>query len=148
MASRARVLVDTGPLVAFLRSSEASHEWVKEQFAELPAPFYTCEPVLAEALFLLSRHHDGPRRFFELMATGLLQVEFSIQAEQASLAKLISKYRELPMSLADACLLRMAEQHEGSVVFTLDRHFRVYRKNGRQILPVLMPEQRSSPGVP
>ena len=140
MASRARVLVDTGPLVAFLRSTEAVHDWVKAQFVELPAPFYTCEPVLAETLFLLSRYHDGPKRFFELMATGLLQIEFAVQAEQASLAKLISKYRELPMSLADACLVRMAEQHEGSIVFTLDRHFRVYRKNGRQIVPVIMPE--------
>ncbi|MEO6751840.1 MAG: PIN domain-containing protein [Chthoniobacteraceae bacterium] len=131
--------MDTGPLVAFLTQTEALHDWVASKFAELPAPFVTCEPVLAETFFLLSRLPDGPRRFFDLLGSGLLEIEMSVLAEQAALGKLIHKYKDLPMSLADACLVRLAELHPKASVFTLDTHFRVYRKHGRQQIPVMMP---------
>lgn len=133
------VLVDTGPLVAFLREAEANHEWAVERFGELPAPFLTCEPVLAETFFLVSRQPDGPRRFFELLDSGLLKIEFSVLSEREALWKLIHKYKDLPMSLADACLVRLAELNPRASVFTLDAHFRLYRKNGRQPIPVVMP---------
>lgn len=133
------ILVDTGPLVAFLRESEAAHPWAAAQFKELPAPFMTCEPVLAETFFLVSRHSGGPRRFFDLLGSGLLEVNFSMTTEREALWKLIHKYEDLPMSLADACLVRLAELNPGASVFTLDTHFRVYRKNGRQQIPVIMP---------
>ena len=109
------------------------------QFKELAAPFLTCEPVLAETAFLLSRYGVSSRSFFELLASGLLEVNFSVVAEHQALAKLSAKYKDLPMSLADACLVRMAEQHATATVFTLDTHFRVYRKNGRQAIPILTP---------
>ena len=99
----------------------------------------TCEPVLAETFFLLSRLPDGPRRFFDLLGSGLLEIELSVFGEQEALWKLIRKYEDLPMSLADACLVRLAELHPKASVFTLDTHFRVYRKHGRQQIPVIMP---------
>ncbi len=89
--------------------------------------------------FLLSRHPEGSRRFSELLASGLLIVDFSVFAEQKPLAALVHKYRDVPMSLADACLVRMAELNAEAAVFTLDAHFRIYRKSGRQILPVIAP---------
>jgi len=135
----AGVLVDSGPLVAFLRAAEADHAWAAEKFAELPAPFLTCEPALAETLFLVSRQPEGPRRFFDLLGSGLLEVEFSVIREREALGKLSHKYQDLPMSLADACLVRLAEKHAGAAVFTLDAHFRIYRKHGRQQIPVIMP---------
>ena len=137
--SSSRIIVDTGPLVAFLTETKAVHGWVASKFAELPAPFVTCEPVLAETFFLLSRLPDGPRRFFDLLGSGLLEIEMSVLAEQEALGKLIHKYKDLPMSLADACLVRLAELHPKASVFTLDTHFRVYRKHGRQQIPVIMP---------
>ena len=133
------VIVDTGPLVAFLREAEASHAWAAAKFAELPAPFLTSEPVLAETFFLVSRQPDGPRRFFDLLGSGVLEVDFSVIGERDALWKLIHKYEDLPMSLADASLVRLAELHPGASVFTLDSHFRVYRKHGRQQIPVIMP---------
>jgi uncharacterized protein len=133
------VLVDTGPLVAFLRETEANHEWAAAKFKELPAPYLTCEPVLAEAFFLVSRHPGGVRRFFDLLGSGLLAVDFSVLREREALGKLIHKYEDLPMSLADACLVRLAELNPGASVFTLDKHFRLYRKNLRQQIPVVMP---------
>ncbi len=131
--------MDTGPLVALIRPDDVHHVWATAQFAKLSAPFFTCEPVLVETYFLLSRQSNGGRLFFELLASGLLQIEFSVIEEQSALAKLVHKYRDLPMSLADACLVRMAEQHPGTVILTVDSHFRIYRKNGRQAIDAIMP---------
>ena len=133
------ILVDTGPLVAFLREAESTHAWVSARFDELPAPFITCEPVLAETFFLISRAPGGSRHFFDLLGSGLLAVDFSVLDEGEALRKLVRKYEDLPMSLADACLVRLAEIHPQASVFTLDHHFRIYRKNGRQRIPVIMP---------
>jgi len=139
VSSRFEILVDTGPLVAYLREREAAHAWVAERFEELPAPFLTCEPVLAETFFLVSRQPGGARRFFDLLGSGLLEVDFSLMAEREALWKLIRKYEDLPMSLADASLVRLAEIHPEASVFTLDSHFAVYRKNGRQQISTIAP---------
>jgi predicted nucleic acid-binding protein len=135
------IIVDTGPLVAMLVETDLHHDWAVECLRELPAPFLTCEPVLAETFYLVSRLHNGPRRFFELIGSGLLKSEFNVLAERAALQKLIYKYIDLPMSLADACLVRIAEEIQDAVVFTIDSDFRTYRKNGRQMIPLIMPER-------
>ena len=137
-----RVIVDAGPLVAFLVEEDAHHEWAATQFKVLPPPFLTCEPVLTEAFYLTHRLRDGGRRFFDLLTSGLLVVQFELMAECRVLAPLVRKYADLPMSLADACLVRMAEVNVNAVVFTVDGHFRLYRKHGRQVIPTIMP-----PGV-
>ena len=71
-----------------------------------------------------------------------LEYEFE-PVEITAIAKLIVRYKNIPMSLADACLVRMAEQYPDSIVMTLDSDFKVYRKNGRQVIPTIMPEQES-----
>jgi predicted nucleic acid-binding protein len=133
------VIVDTGPLVALLVEREPRHQWAVEQFKLLPAPFLVCEPVLTEAFHLLGHARGGIGRFFELITRGLLAVDFDLMDEAGALERLMRKYEDLPMSLADACLVRMAERRPASRVFTLDRHFRVYRKFGRQPIPTVMP---------
>ena len=137
--SKGGIIVDTGPLVAMLSVDEAPHRWVIERLRDLPAPFLTCEPVLAETFFLVSKLPQGVGRFFALLGSELLTTDFKVLEHHTALQKLIQKYSDLPMSLADACLVRLAELHAGSTVFTLDAHFRVYRKNGRQHIPVIMP---------
>ena len=134
-----RIIVDTGPLVAFLAEKEKHHAWAGERFEQLPAPFLSCEAVLTETFFLISRLPDAPRRFFELLASGLIETDFSMLAEREALWDLMHKYRDLPMSLADACLVRLAESHPGAEVFTLDSHFKVYRTHGRRKLPLIIP---------
>lgn len=134
-----RVIVDAGPLVAFLDEREAHHAWAVEQFQSLTPPLLTCEPVLTETFHLVSRLRHGGPRFFDLLATGVLSVDFELMAEQEALARLVDKYSDLPMSLADACLVRMAEANANSSVFTLDHHFRIYRKHGRRLIPTIMP---------
>jgi len=128
--SSAVALVDTGVLVALLNRKEEHPAWAVEKSRTLPAPFLTCEPVLTETYFLVSTLPGGALRFFQLLQSGMLEVDFSVIAEREPLGKLIRKYEDLPMSLADACLVRLAELHPAASVLTLDSHFRVYRKHG------------------
>ena len=137
--AEAQIIIDTGPLVAFLVKQEVHHQWVIQQFQSLPAPFLTCEAVLTEAFFLVRKLPHGPAKFFALLNSGLLNVDFSLIAESAALEKLVHRYANVPMSLADACLVRLAKLHPHSIVFTLDNDFRIYRRDGRQPIALLMP---------
>jgi predicted nucleic acid-binding protein len=65
-----------------------------------------------------------------------------VASQAKSLANLLTKYANVPISLADACLVRMSELHENSVVFTFDRDFKLYRRHGRQVIPTLMPPEQ------
>ena len=138
--SRAAVLLDTGPLVSFLAAGLTHNLWVCEQWKHLRPPLLTCEPVLTEAAFLLKRAGREADDLFELLEREVIQVGLQVQERQADLRALLRRYRDRPMSLADACLVRMAELHAGSRVFTLDEDFRTYRRHGNKVIPVLMPE--------
>lgn len=135
------VIVDTGPLVAFLVQREPRHQWVVEKFKLLPAPFFTCEPVLTEAFHLLGKVPQGAQKLFDLLERGLLTINFKLMDEVVALERLIRKYHDVPMSLADASLVRMAELYPTAVLFTLDGHFKIYRKHGRQPIKVLSPNE-------
>jgi uncharacterized protein len=133
------VLVDTGPIVAFLNSRDRYHEWSKENFAEIEAPVLSCEAVLSEACFLLRNARGGSEAVLKLVDRGLLRLPFHLEAETGPIRRLLSRYSNVPMSLADACLVRMSEQISDSVLLTLDRDFKVYRKHGRNVIPTRMP---------
>jgi predicted nucleic acid-binding protein len=133
--------MDTGPLVAGLNRQDRFHLWAKARLGELEPPISTCEPVLAEACFLLRGTAGGAAAVLKLVERGVLQVTFQVSPHTTSLATLMTKYANLPMSLADACLVRMTELDESSVVMTLDCDFLVYRRHGRQAIPVLMPPE-------
>lgn len=137
--SSAVTLVDTRVLVALLNRKEQHHAWAVERSPSLPPPFLTCEAGLTETYFLLSPLPGGAKRFFEFLSSGMLEIDLLLIAEHEALWKLVHKYEDLPMSLADACLVRLAELHPAASVLTLDAHFRIYRKHGRQQIPVIMP---------
>ena len=136
---RSRVLVDTGPLVAFLNRRDRRHAWARTQLAEIQPPLLTCEAVLSEACFLVRNLEGGAVAVMKLVSSGAVTVPFQLDGEIGSVAKLLRKYSDVPMSLADACLVRMAEQVADSSVLTLDTDFRVYRKHGRQVIPTILP---------
>lgn len=137
-----RAIVDTGPLVAFLDRAEQHHAWVVERIDELQAPLLVCEPVLAEAMHLLTSFPRAQYALFELLENGALRIAFRIDEHVAALRKLHQKYRDRPMSLADACVVRMAEIHDQYAVLTLDSDFIVYRKHGREPLTLLFPAHK------
>ena len=132
-------IVDTGPLVAFLDKAERHHGWTVEQVRALDAPLLTCEPVLAEAMFLLSDLPKAQEALFDLLANGAVRIAFQVGEHVAPLRALHRKYRDRPISLADACVVRMAELFERHMVFTLDSDFSVYRRNGREPLDLIFP---------
>ncbi len=134
------VLIDTGPLVAALRRRDAHHAWARAHFEAATEPFATCEAVISESLFLLERARDGKEALCGLIERGIVVVRYSFDDELTETLRLIRRYNDTPMSFADACLVRMAEKSDGAVVFTTDSDFRTYRKNGRQVIPLIIPE--------
>jgi hypothetical protein len=78
----------------------------------------------------------------DLVAAGTLAVEFALMSELAAVRRLVARYRDRPMSLADACLVRLAELFDDAEVITLDRDFSIYRKHGRQTVPLISPGAR------
>ena len=136
-----RAIVDTGPLVAYLDRAEHHHPWVAAQIEQLDVPLLVCEPVLAEAMHLLARFSRGQDALFALLQNGALKIAFRIEDHVPSLLKLHRKYRDRPMSLADACIVRMAELYQRHAVLTLDADFMIYRKDGRDPLPLIYPSQ-------
>ena len=133
------IIVDTGPLVAFLNRSDRYHNWTKQQWEQVRPPLLTCEAVLAETCFLMRHLPGGSQAVLELVNRGVIQSTFNLEQEVQTLMKLIKRYADVPMSLADACLVRMTEQHTQSRVLTLDQDFRIYRKHSRQVIPLLIP---------
>ena len=105
----------------------------------LEAPLVTCEPVLAEASYLVRKLAGGPEAVLDLVARGVLHVRLHVDAELFALRTLLARYRSVPMSLADACLVRMSEVNARAEVFTLDRAFLVYRRSGRLRIPLIAP---------
>jgi predicted nucleic acid-binding protein len=132
-------IVDTGPLVAFFDRAERHHRWAAERVEELEAPLLVCEPVLTETAYLLARYPRAQDALFALLRNGALSLAFRIDEHVDALRNLLRRYRDTPMSLADACVVRMAEIHERHAVLTLDSDFSVYRKHGRVPLALIHP---------
>lgn len=134
------VILDTGPLVALLDRRDKYHEWAKARLGELRPPLLTCASVLSEAIFLLRNVPRGAPAVLELLRRQVATVAFRLNEEVTRVSKLLTRYANIPMSLADACLVRMSEQHAEGVVLTLDSDFRIYRKHGRQAVPHIIPD--------
>jgi predicted nucleic acid-binding protein len=134
-----RIVVDTGPLVALLNGRDRHHDWVRQVLDTVEPPVFTCEAVISEACFLLSRIRNGQDAVFELLSKEILKVDFRLTSEVDAVRALMRKFQSIPMSFADACLVRMSELEPSSRLLTLDGDFRVYRRNRRQAIPTVMP---------
>ena len=134
-----KIIIDTGPIVAFLNKNDSYHNWAKNQFSLMSPPFISCEAVISEACFLLRKFPQGPQNIMELVERNLLILPFDLQVETKTIKKLMIKYQNIPMSLADACLVRLCEQISDSVICSLDSDFNIYRKNKRDRIPLIIP---------
>jgi uncharacterized protein len=133
------VLLDTGPLVAYLYPRDAYHDWAVEQFSTLDMPFITCEPVITEACFLIARNRMSPTHVLETVERGVVQVNLRLTEEVAALSVAVTRYGNVPMSLADACLVRLAEM-TGLRICTLDADFTIYRTQRGRTLDLIAPD--------
>jgi predicted nucleic acid-binding protein len=134
-----KILLDSGPLVGFVSETDQHHRWALEIWNRLYDPLSTCEAVLSEAIFLL--HSDGVAidSLLELFERDLVKIDFNVSAHRPDIWELLRKYADQPMSLADACLVRMAELNDNCQIFTTDKDFQVYRRKGRGVIPLLAP---------
>lgn len=135
-----RVLLDTGPLVAAIDRRDRFHNWVAAELTGIASPLLTCEAVLSEALFLLRNVYGAQESLISLVNTGAIHIPFRLDEEFVRIGELLTRYQSVPMSLADACLVRMSEQYSGSSVLTMDSDFLIYRKNRNDMIPVIMPQ--------
>lgn len=135
-----RVLADTGPLVAYFNRRDRWHRWVTEQMAALHPPLITCEPVLTEACFLIQKSGGKPTELVAWLTRGVLEIGVNVESDAVEIARLMNRYRDTPMSLADACLVRLTERIPDCRLFTLDSDFAHYRRSGRHAIPLLTPE--------
>ncbi len=131
------VIVDAGFLVALLFRRDRHHRWAAAQLPHLTRPWKTCEAALSEAFFLLGE--AGGPALASLLRRRAVIPAFDLNAELERVLKFIEKYADVPMSLADACLVRMTEIAADAVILTTDRDFRIYRRHGRQVVPCLTP---------
>ncbi len=133
------IIIDTGPLVALLNRRERHHEWVVEKLRDISVPLVTCEAVVSESFYLLGQTGHGRSRLAELLKTQAVRVVFQFAENLSPVCDLITKYANVPISFADACLVRMCETNSRSTVFTLDRDFLIYRQSSGEEIPVLIP---------
>jgi uncharacterized protein len=136
---KSRIIIDTGPLVALLNRRDQAHSWVLAQMQDMQPPFITCEAVLAEASYLVSDMPGARLALIDMLKENFLQMGLQVKEHADAIATMIERYTNVPMSLADACLVRLAELHPKSPVFTLDSDFSIYRKNGRQVIAQISP---------
>ena len=134
------IIIDTGPLVALLNKRDTHHAWAISQFSLLAPPFVTCEAVLSEACFLLRNYQNGSKNILELVERGLIILPFRLEIESKAIIQLLDKYKNIPMSLADGCLVRLSEQISDSIICTLDTDFKIYKRNKREMIPLIIPD--------
>ncbi|UXE63310.1 MAG: PIN domain-containing protein [Woronichinia naegeliana WA131] len=134
---RKNIVIDTGVLVAYLNRREQWHDWAKIQLAQIQSPLLTCEAVIVETCFLLKNCYGAKDLIFALIKSGNLVIIFSLEKEISQIEFLMKRYENVPMSLADACLVRMSELILGSCILTLDSDFQIYRKNNDQVIDLI-----------
>ena len=131
------VLVDASYLVALLSDRDEHHAWATAQASGLALPWHTCEAALSEAFYLLGRR--GFASLTALFNRNAVVVGFDLLSHLNPVLTLMQKYANVPMSLADACLVRMTELAADPLLLTTDHDFRIYRRHGRQVVPCVLP---------
>lgn len=133
------VITDAGIFVALIDKKDRWHEWADQAAEKLLPPFVTCEAAITEASYLLRNVSNGQQQLLSLIEKGLVQIDFSLSVEIVAIRQLMRKYADVPMDFADACLVKMSETTQNSIVFTLDSDFWVYRKNGKEPISLIIP---------
>jgi predicted nucleic acid-binding protein len=131
------VIADSSFLAALVLRRERHHAWALAEAGRHVDPWQTCESALSEAFYLVGPH--GGAALAGLLGRGVVQVLSLFPQEQDAVLALMRKFADVPMSFADACLVRLTELLPEPVVLTTDSDFRVYRRHGRQVVPCALP---------
>jgi len=132
-------ILDAGPLIAALNRNDNHHQWARATIGRLSPPFHSCPEAMAEAAAMTAQ----PAAIVEMIHAGEIVLAFDLAEQTASVLALLNKYADREMDLADACIVRMTELVRDCRVVTLDRaDFSVYRRNGRDLIPIIAPPAR------
>jgi predicted nucleic acid-binding protein len=131
-------IADTGYLVALVRKDDQHHPWATSLAGQLDLPLITCEAVLSETAF----HLGSSAYVLAMLQRGAIRVAFDCTSHLQRLHDLAERYADRSPDLADLCLIRMSELHPLHAVLTVDDDFRVYRRNRREAIPLLIPPKR------
>lgn len=132
------VLLDTGCIVALLDRSEHHHRQCVEVVGALQAPLFTCEAVIAESCHLLRNLQGAAAQVLENVKRGSFLLPYRLEENSARITELITRFSNIPMSLADACLVDMAGLHGTGRILTLDRDFEIYRWGRNRVFDPLL----------
>jgi predicted nucleic acid-binding protein len=133
-------ILDAGPLIAALNRNDRHHRWARDTISRLGSPFHSCPEAMAEAAAMTGQ----PAAIVEMIQAGEIVLAFSLADHAASVLALLRKYSDCHMDLADACIVRMTEVVRECRVVTLDREdFSIYRRNGRELIPLVAPPGRN-----
>lgn len=130
-------IADTGFLVAFAARRDEFFPWAHALAERIHEPLLTCEAVLAETAF----HLQSSALVLRMLETGLVRLAFDIVSHRPELAGLAKRYADRAPDLADLCLIRMSELNPKHPVITVDGDFRIYRRNRREVIPLIMPPE-------
>ncbi len=131
-----KAIADTGFIYAFVSSDDKHHHWALRVAHELSEPALTCEAVLAETAY----HLRSVQVVLELIAAGLISPRFDLRSNVTHLQELAHRYADRHPDLADLCIVRMSELFPDRTVLTTDeKDFRVYRRNRRDVIPLICP---------
>ena len=134
---KVKKIADAGLIIAALDERDAHHGWAARLLSRESPPWLVCEPVLAE----IAASVGTPEPVLEMLQAGDLELAFDLDENRAGVLSLVRKYRDQEIDLADACVVRMSELYEDSVVYTVDRKdFIAYRRHGRRSVRCIFPD--------
>ncbi|PZV12955.1 MAG: pilus assembly protein [Pseudanabaena sp.] len=135
-----QIILDASVFVALIDRRDSYHNWAVRELAKISPPLLTCEAAITETCFLLQRIPSSKEIIFSFIDKGVVQIPFHLNEENQTIEKLLVRYQNVPMSLADACLVRMSEIYDNSAILTLDSDFNIYRKCRNEQIPIIMPD--------
>lgn len=122
------ILVDAGPLVALIHADDQQHERCKQVLQSLKEPMGTVWPAMTEAMYMLGFAWQAQDALWEMMESDVVRLFSLDHSDVPRMRELMRKYQDLPMDLADAALVRVAEREKLRRIFTVDRpDFAIYR---------------------
>jgi predicted nucleic acid-binding protein len=133
------ILLDAGVIVAWLDTSESKHRACVDALQGISSPFVTCEAVIAESCYLLRNVTGAKEAVLENVSSGVFQIPLRLSDAASDVRRILRKYRDRDVDLADACLVHLANEFETGEILTLDSDFQVYRWGRNKTFRSLVP---------
>ncbi len=131
-------LIDSGPIIALFNRDDRFHEKTLETLRGFRGYFITSWPVVTEAAYMLSFSVVAQIALFEWIERGAVTVETITLDDLPYIKTRMKKYSDLPMDLADASLMCIAERENIRTIFSIDSDFSIYRTlKGKSLVNLL-----------